>query len=111
MDDSDAQQEAVVCTVKLQKNKKVSAVSLHGTLHVNDYAPLIYINTTNYKSTGVTPTYNTTNTHNELSSQQFVAHCAACRTPILYGKSPSLLSSGSCRMVVPKKNINEFMIF
>ena len=28
-------QGAIVCTIKLQKNKEVSAVLLHGTLHIN----------------------------------------------------------------------------
>ena len=43
-----AEQKAVVCTTKLQKNKEVKAVLLHGTLDIIDYNPFVSINTTNY---------------------------------------------------------------
>ena len=43
LDYFDRKQEVGVCTVKLQKNKEVSAVLLHGTLPKNSLGVLVVL--------------------------------------------------------------------
>ena len=66
-----AKQGTVLCAIKLQQNKEVSAFSLHQTLHMNGYNPFMRINTTNYKSNPMLTTDNTINDPNELFFHTF----------------------------------------